>query len=84
MIQPIKNKNNTEIKITMETKQYLPHQQRVVEELEELSDKVQKLSVFITGEIFSKLSEDEKKDLVEQLETMETYADILERRINRF
>lgn len=84
MIQPIKNKNNNEIKITMDTKQYLPHQQRVVEELEELSDKVQKLSVFITGEIFSKLSEDEKKDLVEQLETMETYADILERRINRF
>lgn len=68
----------------MQEKNYLPHQQRVVEELEDLSGKSQKLSVFITGDIFAGLPEDEKKDLVEQLETMEKYADILERRIDRF
>lgn len=68
----------------MQEKNYLPHQQRVVEELEELSDKSQKLSVFITGDIFAGLPEEEKKDLAEQLETMEKYADILERRIDRF
>lgn len=68
----------------MQEKNYLPHQQRVVEELEELSSKSQKLSVFITGDIFAGLQEEEKKDLVEQLETMEKYADILERRIDRF
>ena len=65
-------------------KQFLPHQQRVIDELEELSNKSQKLSIFIIGELFIGLPDEEKKDLVEQLETMEKYADILERRIDRF
>lgn len=61
-----------------------PHQQRVVEELETLSDKSKKLSAFILSDVFKDLPKEEKEDLVEQLETMEKYADILERRIDRF
>lgn len=67
-------------------KQFLPHQQRVVEERSELSEKATKLNDFIgNNPLFQKIeSDDEKEDLKVQLDIMYQYIEVLDRRINRF
>ena len=61
-----------------------PHIQRMIKEREELKDKVFKLDKFIgSNRIFFTLSEEEQKDMNDQLISMITYLDCLERRINR-
>jgi len=68
-----------------EAKEYAPHQQRVVDEANELRDKFSKLGAFILDNpIFLTLSEEEKKDLDQQYIAMEHYLVILDRRISRF
>jgi len=65
--------------------QYAPHQQRVVEEANELKDKFSKLGAFILDNpIFLTLDQEEKNDLEKQYRAMEDYLVILERRISRF
>ena len=62
-----------------------PHQQRVVEEKEELDVKIKALQTFIErNEMFYPMSTEEKSDMRRQLHMMETYSQILQRRINRF
>ena len=62
-----------------------PHQQRVVEEKKELDIKIKALQTFIErNEMFYFTSTEEKSDMRRQLHTMETYSQILQRRINRF
>lgn len=61
-----------------------PHQQRVVEEREELLLKYNKLQNFINSEKFSELDEDDKKLLKYQLYTMSQYLRILDLRIYKF
>ena len=68
-------------------KQFAPHQQRVVGELNELSTKRKALDSFIGGEsnhFFSELSQNEKNLLVLQSETMKQYEMILTMRIATF
>lgn len=61
-----------------------PHQERVVVELKELSDKVTKLKNFISSPIFSKLSYDEQGRLKIQSFLMQEYAAVLQDRIDHF
>ena len=61
-----------------------PHQQRVVEEREELLLKYNKLQNFINSEKFLELDEDNKKLLKYQLSTMSQYLRILDLRIYKF
>jgi hypothetical protein len=66
-------------------REYAPHQQRVVDEANELRDKFKKLATFILVDpIYQTLEDDEKNDLAYQLDLMESYLVVLERRIERF
>lgn len=61
-----------------------PHVQRMMIERNELKDKVLKLDKFIgSNRIFVTLSEEERKDMNDQLINMIAYLDCLERRIAR-
>lgn len=69
----------------MSEKNLLPHQQRVVDEKNELFDKIQKLENFIeVSPIYKNLSLIEMEDLNDQMRFMKNYLNILKRRINRF
>lgn len=62
-----------------------PHQQRVVEEYDQLAEKTKKLNDFIMDNpIFLDLPIEEKADLKIQYAAMCKYQDALERRIKRF
>lgn len=64
-----------------------PHQQRVVDELRELSDRREKLQAFIAGAsngVFEKLPSDEKERMRHQKDIMVQYEDILKERIDHF
>lgn len=62
-----------------------PHQQRVVDEKNELESKARALSNFIgTSPIFETLPADEQERLKEQNDVMWQYFEILERRISAF
>lgn len=66
-------------------KQYLPHQQRVVDELKELKEKRTKLLEFIQqSDVFKVLEQIDKDLLTEQYEAMVWYDVILTKRIERF
>lgn len=66
------------------TKTYLPHQQRVIEEQDDLSRRIFKLECFTATEIFSRLPHDDRNMLIKQLDTMKAYELILRARIARF
>ncbi len=59
-------------------------QERVVEEKRELDDKIQKLTDFIGGTIFTSLDEAERSRLSIQLQHMNGYSEILRQRIAAF
>jgi hypothetical protein len=62
-----------------------PHQQRVVDEKIELTDKVEKLHTFIhENPIFGKLEKGDQDLLVKQHQVMYDYSKILSARIDRF
>jgi len=66
-------------------REFAPHQQRVVDEANELRDKFSKLGAFILDNpIYQGLDQDEKSDLDSQYLAMEQYLIILDRRISRF
>jgi len=67
---------------TKPMKELLPHQQRVVAELNELDEKVCNLSEFIDGEFFKTLSGGEQMLLVLQFHTMTAYSMVLNQRVN--
>lgn len=63
----------------------LPYQQRVVDEAEELNDKLVKLTAFINGSpVFQKLSTGEQLDFGQQELYMTEYLTVLNRRISAF
>ncbi len=62
----------------------LPHQERVVSERAELSDKLTKLATFLDGEIFHGLDYKEQTRLFKQRVVMEWYLSILDERIAAF
>lgn len=59
-------------------------QKRVVEEKKSLDEKINRLSPFIGGDIYSSLSLDEQQRLDRQLEVMSEYSSILGARIGNF
>ena len=61
-----------------------PHQQRVVDEKTSLDEKISKLISFMESDASSVLSLSEEDDLDEQLEYMDKYSEVLERRISKF
>ena len=61
-----------------------PHQQRVVDEKNELSERLSKLLSFFQGPIFQTLSEAERSRLRNQARFMDGYAAVLEERIAAF
>ena len=73
-------------RIDSEGKTLQPHQERVVNEAEELKEKIIKLMVFISKDnvVYESLKDIEKIDLKQQLLAMQYYLTILIRRINRF
>lgn len=61
-----------------------PHQQRVVDEKADLDDKRTKLRSFTGTAVFSTLDADEQRRMLNQLDAMNVYSDILGRRIVAF
>ena len=61
-----------------------PHEQRVVDERDDLIAKMRKLSDFMAGQVFSKLPYEDRKLLEIQYSTMVAYRDVLSTRIGRF
>lgn len=62
-----------------------PHQQRVVDEKNEVKDRLEKLHNFINvNPIYRELPVEEQEDLFEQATYMNAYIEVLERRISRF
>jgi hypothetical protein len=61
-----------------------PHQQRVVDEFNDLDSKIAKLSTFIYGNIYKTLPGDEQRLLSVQLVHMQGYRRILNMRIALF
>jgi hypothetical protein len=62
----------------------LPHQGRIIAEANDLRDKLDKLSEFISGEVFKKLDLEDRDLLVAQRVFMDAYYGILRQRIARF
>lgn len=60
------------------------HQQRVVDEKAELSEKLDKLEAFEGGAIYAKLSPGEQSRLTRQLFIMKLYEQVLAERIFNF
>ena len=52
----------------------LPHQQRLVEERDELRDRIDKLSAFMASPMWSRLPDAERQLMVRQLRTMVSYS----------
>ncbi len=61
-----------------------PHQQRVVEEKNELFEKITTLQGFLLSQMFQKLSTNEQNLLKMQYATMVQYSEILGMRIETF
>lgn len=59
-------------------------QARVVDELTELSAKLDKLNAFIQTEQFAELEEEIRALMVEQASAMNAYAEVLKARVARF
>ena len=66
------------------TKELQPHQQRVVDEKNELDEKRSKLAAFADTEIFNGLPKEEKDRLEHQGFHMGAYSEILGARIAAF
>lgn len=61
-----------------------PHQQRVVDESNEVNDRAKKLAQFQQTDVFAGLDEAEQKRLNRQMHIMELYCDVLRERIEAF
>ncbi len=60
------------------------HEQRVVDEKNELDVKIEKLSDFFNTPIFDSLEDEDKSLLENQHNAMESYSDLLKMRVARF
>lgn len=62
----------------------LPHQERVVQEKQELDDKIVKLDSFMLTDTFHDLTDSEQDRLSRQFDVMKEYSSILGERISAF
>jgi hypothetical protein len=60
------------------------YQSRVVTELRDLDEKIERLSAFVNGDVFQTVEAKERTLLASQLAVMREYADILRDRIACF
>jgi len=60
------------------------HQKRVIEEKEDLCEKLEKLTEFQKTPLFSQLPVDEQRRLERQTQIMQMYRDVLSERIEAF
>jgi hypothetical protein len=60
------------------------HQERVVQEREELGAKIERLDAFLDGEAYRGLDEAEQRRLIQQRHHMGMYSDALLARIKAF
>jgi hypothetical protein len=74
----------SKIKHQPKEKPMQPHQERVVTEKKELDEKIDKLSVFIKGDIYKALPGAEQMRLNVQLQAMNGYSNVLGERIAAF
>ena len=56
---------------------------RLVNEVKELTERTEKLNVFINTHKFNELPLIDREDLLEQLKYMKSYLKVLERRVSR-
>jgi hypothetical protein len=56
-------------------------QQRVIDEKKQLDERIEKLAIFIQGELYNTLDPVEQKRLTDQIHAMDSYARILGQRI---
>ena len=71
--------------LIIKSKEYPPHQQRVITEAEELNIKIEALDNFIlNNNVYKTLEEEEQARLVQQVRAMQYYFGILIERINYF
>ena len=63
---------------------HLPHEQRVIDEHQELHEKLSRLSVFLNTDTCLTLPFEGRSLLLRQSKAMEEYAEVLGDRINRF
>lgn len=56
---------------------------RLINEVKELTERTEKLSVFINTPKFNELPLIDREDLLEQLKYMKSYLKVLERRVSR-
>lgn len=63
---------------------YLPHQQRVVDEKNELDERLSKLDAFLHTDTFKRLRNEEQILLDRQATAMRIYSNILRERIDLF
>jgi electron transfer flavoprotein alpha/beta subunit len=61
-----------------------PYQQRVVEEAEQLDERIDKLFAFTAGPQFRQVPEDERNRMLRQLRAMGAYSAVLHERIEAF
>lgn len=59
-----------------------PYQQRVIEERNELQRRIEKLAAFLNSNAYSEVSNEEAHLLGMQLDSMRTYKNILDERID--
>jgi len=71
---------------TLEVSPLPPHQQRVIEEKNELDERIAKLAAFVqpTNIVFNGLPVAEAGRLIHQLAVMNEYSDVLGKRIEAF
>ena len=72
------------MKTSMNKVTLLPYQQRVVDEADDLSDRLEKINTFIGGDLFKSLPIHEQHNLVTQAYVMGNYLQILKDRISSF
>lgn len=61
-----------------------PHQERVIDEKRELSERIAKLGAFVQGNTFVSIPSEEQKRLNRQLAYMGLYNTVLAERIEAF
>lgn len=61
-----------------------PHQERVMDEKNQLDEKREKLATFIGGDGFKHIPAEERARLIEQYGVMTRYSNILRERIRAF
>jgi hypothetical protein len=56
---------------------------RLIEESDQLNNRIEKLKLFVSSIAFDSLAEIERTALKEQLQHMDKYADVLNKRVSR-